>query len=340
MGSRKISVVRVLLSFICVVVVLGGCRKDTPPESKQTSPAPAEYAEAAPESAQEKAPASPESSNSPARDSDVQPAPDAKPKEKQGSKDAKASDPDSAKSSSDKKSSPKKKGAAGKIAENQHEKPGAAGSAPPVPRDPKIAFIEFTEPIAWPVSEAENGGEKLLYAFRLTDPSDKKKKATLTVAFMPDRKGKTTTVLKNWCKGYLLKGGGHPSVGELAKDEEINGLKVTLLEVEGTQQQTKEGDVAGQKLIAAVVQHPKGPFFIRAMGAVEMIDPQRDAILKFIRSVRKATPAPASNGELTPNAPVEKEESEAKPELKPPEADKQADAPQPPKPESADPPKQ
>lgn len=273
----------------------------------------------------------------------AQPPPQPKPETEKGAEPAAEADKSPAKGNEGEKSPPKKKkGAAGKIAEQQAAEKDAQPPALPAPRDPKIAFIEFTEPIAWPVSDAENGGEKLLYAFKLTDPKDKKKKATLTVSFMPERKGKTTTVLKNWCEDFLLKGGGHPSVGEMAKDEEINGLKVTTLELQGAVKQAKSGKlVTAQKLIAAVVQHPKGPFFIRALGPAEMIEPHRDAILKFIHSVRKAAPVPASSGEQTPKAPAEKEEGTAKSELRTPDADKQADAPQPqpPQPGPADPPK-
>ncbi|MCC7292565.1 MAG: hypothetical protein IT449_10945 [Phycisphaerales bacterium] len=347
MGSRKLSVMMVSLGVLCVQAVLVGCRKDAPSESGQHSTAPAAYAETAPESTQEKDPPSPDSSISAAPASNVQPPSTDGPKQPEASHGAQAPDRKPSKDASEKKSpeknaSSKKKGTAGKIAEKQTGSAGAAGAGPLVPRDPKIAFIEFTEPIAWPVSTAASGGEKLLYAFKLTDAKDKKKKATLTVSFMPDRKGKTTTVLKNWCEDFLLKGGGHPSVGELAKDEEINGLKVTTLELQGAVKQAKSGDLAtGQRLIAAVVQHPKGPFFIRASGPAELIDPRRDAILKFIRSVRKATPAPPSSEEPALKAPADKEEGASDPGVKVPEPDEQADAPapQPAQPESSDPPK-
>lgn len=191
--------------------------------------------------------------------------------------------------SEDEKAPRKKKGAAGRIAEQQAAKE-AAGTVPK-PRNPSIAWIEFTEPLGWPVSDPSGGDDKLLHAFKFTDPKNKKNKAVLLVSFMPSRAGKTDALLKSWIGNYILKGGGKPDFNEVSRKTEINGLPVTIVELRGALKAPKSGELTiGQKLIAVAIRHPKGPFFIRCQGPADLIDAQREAIMKFIESVRPATP--------------------------------------------------
>ncbi|KAA0222346.1 MAG: hypothetical protein KJ057_11495 [Phycisphaerae bacterium] len=195
------------------------------------------------------------------------------------------------KPAAEEKAPPKKKGAAGRIAEQQAAETALKDAKMPPPRQPEKAFIEFAEPLGWPVFDAPNAGDKVLYAFKMSDPKKKRDKAVLAVSFVPEREGKASTVLKNWCEGFIKDDGSKPRLAEVAQEFEVNSLKVTLIELKGATKGGKSGKpVAGQMMIAAVVHHPKGPFFIRAEGKASTLEPQRERILKFIRSVRPATP--------------------------------------------------
>lgn len=201
----------------------------------------------------------------------------------------------------DEKAPPKKKGAAGRIAEQQAAEAALKDAKMPPPRQPEKAFIEFTEPLGWPVFDAPNAGDKVLYAFKMSDPKKKRDKAVLAVSFVPEREGKASTVLKNWCEGFIKDDGSKPRLAEVAQEFEVNSLKVTLIELEGATKGGKsEKPIAGQMMIAAVVHHPKGPFFIRAEGKASTLKPQQERILKFIRSVRPATPAPKTEKPQAP----------------------------------------
>ncbi|GIK15570.1 MAG: hypothetical protein BroJett003_05340 [Planctomycetota bacterium] len=201
------------------------------------------------------------------------------------------------------KAPPKKKGAAGRIAEQQAAETALKDAKMPPPRQPEKAFIEFAEPLGWPVFDAPNAGDKVLYAFKMSDPKKKRDKAVLAVSFVPEREGKASTVLKNWCEGFIKDDGSKPRLAEVAQEFEVNSLKVTLVELKGATKGGKSGKpVAGQMMIAAVVHHPKGPFFIRAEGKASTLEPQRERILKFIRSVRPATPTPKAEKPQDPAA--------------------------------------
>jgi hypothetical protein len=72
---------------------------------------------------------------------------------------------------------------------------------------------------------------------------------------------------------------------------DANGLRVTAIDLSGTLKASTIGsfpttDQPGYRMLAAVVEGPGGPWFLRAVGPEATMAEQREAFLAMLRGVR------------------------------------------------------
>lgn len=141
----------------------------------------------------------------------------------------------------------------------------------------------FTIPAAW-VPQAPSvsmrmaqagipgeGGEALLTAFY----------------FGPGSGGGVESNLQRWA-GQVEP---DPGVGARRETFDVNGFRVTWMEVQGTLMPTGMGTgpttpQPNSRLLGAVVEGPQGPWFFKATGPASTLEAQRDAFLSLLRSVQ------------------------------------------------------
>lgn len=107
--------------------------------------------------------------------------------------------------------------------------------------------------------------------------------------FGPGQGGSTNANIERWI-GQMQQPGGEPSKDSAATETTtVNGLKVTVLDVTGTYTGgDMGGGAAGSKpnyrMRAAVIDTPKGAYFIKLVGPRKTVDRWDQAFQEFIRS--------------------------------------------------------
>jgi hypothetical protein len=121
-------------------------------------------------------------------------------------------------------------------------------------------------------------------------PNDKGDPGMVRVTYFPGMKGKERDEMNidRWL-AQVTQPDGKPSTREHAKIEisEANGVKFTILDLSGTVKVTmRDTPREGQRLIAAIVDHPKGPHFVVAAGPADLMAKAKDAVIAFIKSAK------------------------------------------------------
>jgi len=106
--------------------------------------------------------------------------------------------------------------------------------------------------------------------------------------FGPGQGGSTNANIERWI-GQMQQPGGTPSKDSATETQTVNGLKVTLLDVSGTYTGGDMAGGAGQvkpnfRMRAAVIDTPKGAYFIKLVGPKKTIDRWDQGFQEFIKS--------------------------------------------------------
>lgn len=112
--------------------------------------------------------------------------------------------------------------------------------------------------------------------------------------FGPNQGGNVATNLERW-RGQFITADGQPLPEQEAKTDtfDANGMKVTLLDAFG---RYVPGSMAGgppgaprdnYRMLAAMVETPRGPWFFKATGPKATMDKHADAIRGLLKSVRR-----------------------------------------------------
>ena len=101
--------------------------------------------------------------------------------------------------------------------------------------------------------------------------------------------GDVAANLTRW-KGQFTPSRGTPVYEKITRDS-TGAIPVTVAEYRGTYARgVGMGDTAaakpGQSLIAAIAETPRGTLFFQLFGATEGVSPQRDALIKFAKSLK------------------------------------------------------
>jgi hypothetical protein len=107
--------------------------------------------------------------------------------------------------------------------------------------------------------------------------------------FGPGQGGSTNANIERWIGQMQPPGGASSKDSAATETQTVNGLKVTLLDVSGTY---TGGDMAGSsgqakpnfRMRAAVIDTPKGAYFIKLVGPKKTIDRWDQGFREFIKS--------------------------------------------------------
>ena len=141
----------------------------------------------------------------------------------------------------------------------------------------------FTIPAAW-TPQAPSSSMRMAQA---GIPGDAGEAQLTAFYFGPGGGGGVQSNLERWA------GQVEPDPGVDARQEtfDVNGFRVTWMEVQGTLKPSTMGTgpttpQPNSRLFGAVVEGPQGPWFFKATGPASTLDAQRDAFLELLRSVQ------------------------------------------------------
>jgi hypothetical protein len=60
---------------------------------------------------------------------------------------------------------------------------------------------------------------------------------------------------------------------------EVSGCRITVAHIQGSL-----GPLPGQAMIGAIIEHPNGPFFVKANGSAAGVERWKPSIVAYVRS--------------------------------------------------------
>ncbi len=155
--------------------------------------------------------------------------------------------------------------------------PLSGGDAPtsmPVPS----RLLKFTTPSRW---KEEAPAPMRVAQYRLPRVGDDPDDGLVAVSSFPSMRGRTQMNIERWI-GQFSQPDGRASK-DLAKTSEfdVGGMKVTVLSISGTY----EGR-PNQRMLAAIIDTPDGPWFVKMTGPARTIAENEAAFDAFVRSAK------------------------------------------------------
>ena len=149
--------------------------------------------------------------------------------------------------------------------------------------------LKFTVPAGW--VEEERTSSMRVAQYRLPKATGDAEDASLVLYYFGQGQGGSTAAnIERWVN-QIQQADGSASKGK-AKEEnlEANGLKVTTVDVSGTYvAETAPGsgnfhNKPGYRLRAAVVETPKGSYFVKLVGPEKTVAQWNESFLSYVRS--------------------------------------------------------
>lgn len=118
--------------------------------------------------------------------------------------------------------------------------------------------------------------------------------AKVTVHFFGGTGGDWKANLERWASQFKTADGSALDPAKVkVEDAEANGLKVKIAWLEGTWTPASMGPMAkkaepkpGSKMVAALVEGPDGPYFVRLVGSKKTVDKHEADYLKWLKSAK------------------------------------------------------
>jgi hypothetical protein len=154
----------------------------------------------------------------------------------------------------------------------------------------KLTGVQMTIPKGWMPEAAAPGPMAPKAVFRLGGVADDPTGCSVRVTYFPGMKGMDRQNIDRWIS-QVRQPDGTASTREHAQISSIeNGnVRVTLVDITGSVNTSMDGQGGGKpdfRLVAAIVDHPKGPHFIKASGKTESMAKWNASIRAFIESAQ------------------------------------------------------
>ena len=161
---------------------------------------------------------------------------------------------------------------------------GARPKAAPAPVHAK--GLMFRPGPAWKVVKTTSRMRAAEFRLPLTDGSSLQ---LVVYHFGRGSGGSAKANLKRWIGQFTLPDGSPAdSAAKITKKTLPNGVRLTVLDVKGTfvartaPRSSKTVNRPGQRMLAAIVECPTGPFFVKVVGAEKAVSSQEKSIRRFL----------------------------------------------------------
>lgn len=152
-----------------------------------------------------------------------------------------------------------------------------------------LAGIKMTTPAGWvPLELKAAGGAfsiKPAAAFSLPKVDGDEEDASVRVTHFPGMKNVPAEAqLERWYNQFSQPDGKATKDVAIAQSFVLGDATVTLADIPGTMD-AGEGKKPNYRLIAAIIEHPQGPHFVKVTGPTKTIDKWKDSIVEYVKSV-------------------------------------------------------
>jgi len=154
----------------------------------------------------------------------------------------------------------------------------------------RLTGVEMKIPEGWIQESIQTRPMAPVAIFRLPAKSQAQKDGTVRITYFPGMKGMDDRNIDRWV-GQITKADGKPATRDDAKTEIVNldHVRITIVDVSGVMRMSSgmpgEGaTVTNSRLIAAIVDHPVGPHFVKASGDATTIEAWTPSIKAFLNS--------------------------------------------------------
>lgn len=165
-----------------------------------------------------------------------------------------------------------------------NQQSGAKGS--------KLALtgLIMTVPDGWRREQAKPGPMPPKAIFKLSAADGDQGGVAVRITHFPGMKGMDRQNIDRWV-AQVRQPDGQPSTRDHATVtvKDLGAVKLTLVDITGSINTSMRGQgeaKPNQRLIAAIVDHPKGPHFVKASGGVECMREWEASILAFLESAQ------------------------------------------------------
>lgn len=155
-----------------------------------------------------------------------------------------------------------------------------------------LTGIRFDVPQGWQKTSASSKpmGPKAVFILPKADGDEAE--CTVRITHFPGMKGKDDMNIDRWVS-QVKHADGTPSARDDAVVEvfELGEVRVTIIDISGVVNASRDMGGAGtekvdHRMISAIVDHPKGPHFVKAVGGVASINKWKPSIEAFLKSAR------------------------------------------------------
>jgi hypothetical protein len=152
-----------------------------------------------------------------------------------------------------------------------------------------VSLLDYkaTIPVGW--ATAPSSSSMRLAQYTIPRPDGSLGAEVVVYFFGTGQGGDVAANLERW-KEQFSTPDGSPVYDKVTRDS-AGAISITVAEYRGTYARgVGAGDAAkakaGQSLIAAIAETPRGTLFFQLFGATEHVSPQRDPLIAFVRSLR------------------------------------------------------
>lgn len=165
-------------------------------------------------------------------------------------------------------------------------------SHPPIgdPAPGSLTGIAFDVPEDWVVEPASPSemGPKAIY--RLAKVESDEEDASVRITYFPGMKGKDDLNIERWV-AQVRRPDGTTSTKEDAEIvvEQIGDVRLTIVDITGsvvTGMGVTGPTEPNQRLIAAIVDHPEGPHYVKATGGIATMEKWAPSVYAFLKSAK------------------------------------------------------
>ncbi len=152
----------------------------------------------------------------------------------------------------------------------------------------QLTGLTMKVPAGWDEEKIEPTplGPKAVFKIPKTDPNGED--GTVRITHFPDMKGKDEINIDRWL-GQVTKPDGQPMTRLDAKITTLESasLRLTTVDMSGSAKLTmRDTAKPNQRMIAAIVDHPKGPHFVVSAGPVASMEKWAAQIDAFLKSAK------------------------------------------------------
>jgi hypothetical protein len=153
----------------------------------------------------------------------------------------------------------------------------------------KLEGVNLTLHEQWETAPMQPSPMGPIAIFKLPRAEGEPEDGSVRITHYPNMKGKDDANIDRWLKA-VKQADGSPHTRESAKitTSEFGNVRLTVVDISGTVDNSMAGgtSTSGTRMIAAIVDHPKGPHYVRATGTIKTMEKWQAEVDKFFKSAK------------------------------------------------------